>query len=70
MIFDSVTDFLEYGPWFARDKETGERQNERVLVATSGSFDLLHTGHIKLLKQARRLGDTVVVFLDTELCWK
>ena len=42
-------------------------QEERVgvLVATSGAFDLLHRGHLKLFRYCRKLGDTVVVLLNT-----
>ncbi|NKQ57164.1 bifunctional heptose 7-phosphate kinase/heptose 1-phosphate adenyltransferase [Amycolatopsis sp. K13G38] len=36
------------------------------LVATGGCFDLLHTGHVKLLQQARSLGDALVVCLNSD----
>jgi glycerol-3-phosphate cytidylyltransferase len=35
-------------------------------VITYGSFDLLHYGHISLLRRAKRLGDYLVVGLSTE----
>jgi len=35
-------------------------------VLTYGTFDLLHYGHIRLLKRARSLGDYLVVALSTE----
>lgn len=35
-------------------------------VITYGTFDLLHYGHINLLKQARALGDYLVVALSTD----
>lgn len=37
-----------------------------VLVATSGCFDLLHAGHVGLLTAARRLGDHLVVLLNSD----
>jgi D-beta-D-heptose 7-phosphate kinase / D-beta-D-heptose 1-phosphate adenosyltransferase len=37
-----------------------------TLVATGGCFDLLHTGHVRLLHQARRLGDALVVLLNSD----
>jgi rfaE bifunctional protein nucleotidyltransferase chain/domain/rfaE bifunctional protein kinase chain/domain len=37
-----------------------------VVVATSGCFDLLHSGHVHLLEQARRLGDRLVVLLNSD----
>jgi rfaE bifunctional protein nucleotidyltransferase chain/domain/rfaE bifunctional protein kinase chain/domain len=36
------------------------------LVATGGCFDLLHTGHVRLLRQARELGDALVVLLNSD----
>ncbi|MBP6860916.1 MAG: glycerol-3-phosphate cytidylyltransferase [Neisseriaceae bacterium] len=35
-------------------------------VITYGTFDLLHYGHINLLKQAKELGDYLVVGLSTD----
>ena len=35
-------------------------------VITYGTFDLLHHGHIKLLKRARELGDYLIVALSTD----
>ena len=40
-------------------------------VITYGTFDLLHYGHINLLKRAKALGDYLVVALSTdEFNWK
>jgi D-beta-D-heptose 7-phosphate kinase/D-beta-D-heptose 1-phosphate adenosyltransferase len=36
------------------------------LVFTNGCFDLLHWGHIKFLEESRRLGDVLIVALDTD----
>lgn len=35
-------------------------------VLTYGTFDLLHIGHINLLKRARALGDRLIVALSTD----
>ena len=35
-------------------------------VLTYGTFDLLHWGHINLLKRARSLGDYLIVALSTD----
>lgn len=35
-------------------------------VLTYGTFDLLHIGHINLLKRARSLGDRLIVALSTD----
>jgi len=36
------------------------------IAATCGCFDLIHDGHINVLRVCRRLGDTVVVFLNSD----
>jgi rfaE bifunctional protein nucleotidyltransferase chain/domain len=35
-------------------------------VATSGCFDLLHPGHVAVLEGARRLGDRLVVLVNSD----
>jgi D-beta-D-heptose 7-phosphate kinase / D-beta-D-heptose 1-phosphate adenosyltransferase len=37
-----------------------------TLVATGGCFDLLHPGHVRTLEAARRLGDRLVVCLNSD----
>jgi D-beta-D-heptose 7-phosphate kinase / D-beta-D-heptose 1-phosphate adenosyltransferase len=48
--------------------ELAERVRARGgrLVATGGCFDLLHPGHISLLRRARELGDALVVCLNSD----
>jgi len=36
------------------------------LVFTNGVFDLLHVGHVRYLAQARALGDTLVVAINSD----
>ncbi len=38
----------------------------RKLVLTNGVFDLLHTGHLYYLKQARELGDALFIALNSD----
>ena len=38
----------------------------RTVVFTNGCFDLLHPGHVSLLESARRLGDVLVVGLNSD----
>ncbi|MFD6953257.1 cytidyltransferase [Nocardiopsis sp. TSRI0078] len=40
-------------------------RGERV-VATGGCFDVLHAGHVDLLRRARALGDRLVVLLNSD----
>jgi rfaE bifunctional protein nucleotidyltransferase chain/domain/rfaE bifunctional protein kinase chain/domain len=42
------------------------RRRGGVLVATGGCFDLLHAGHVATLRAARRLGDALVVCLNSD----
>jgi len=42
-----------------------QAQGKKV-VFTNGCFDLLHGGHIKFLEDSRRLGNALVVALDTD----
>ena len=38
----------------------------KSLVLTNGVFDLLHTGHIYYLKEARRLGEALYVAINAD----
>ncbi len=42
------------------------RQSGRQVVLTNGVFDLLHTGHLHFLKEARRCGDALFVALNAD----
>ena len=41
------------------------RQGKRV-VFTNGVFDILHAGHVQYLARARKLGDVLIVGLNTD----
>lgn len=38
----------------------------RKIVFTNGCFDILHKGHVRYLRQARKLGDVLVVGLNSD----
>jgi rfaE bifunctional protein nucleotidyltransferase chain/domain len=42
------------------------RASGGTIVATGGCFDLLHAGHVRTLEAARRLGDALVVCLNSD----
>ena len=44
----------------------GVRARQGTVVAAGGCFDLLHAGHVSLLKAARALGDCLVVCLNSD----
>lgn len=47
--------------WRGRMRAAGRR-----VVLTNGVFDLLHTGHLYYLQQARALGDVLVIALNAD----
>jgi len=55
---------------FSLDAATAARAELRKagksLVLTNGVFDLLHTGHLYYLKQARDLGDALYVIINAD----
>ena len=42
------------------------KQKKEKCVFTNGCFDILHKGHIELLRQAREMGDFLVVGLNSD----
>ncbi len=42
------------------------KQQNKKIVFTNGCFDILHKGHITLLKKAKRYGDVLIVGLNTD----
>jgi rfaE bifunctional protein nucleotidyltransferase chain/domain len=38
----------------------------KKIVFTNGCFDILHTGHIEILRKARDLGDVLVVAINSD----
>ena len=55
---------------FTRSKLEADLKNFRdksqKIVFTNGCFDLLHFGHIDYLAKAKRLGDKLIVGLNTD----
>ena len=42
------------------------RQFEKKIVFTNGCFDILHPGHLKLLKEAKSFGDILIVGINSD----
>jgi D-glycero-beta-D-manno-heptose 1-phosphate adenylyltransferase len=42
------------------------RRNGKIVVFTNGCFDLLHRGHVHLLRNAKALGDVLVVAINSD----
>jgi rfaE bifunctional protein nucleotidyltransferase chain/domain len=52
-------------PQLVRDRQVWKEQGKTV-VFTNGCYDLLHPGHVRLLEQARSLGDVLVLALNSD----
>ncbi len=50
----------------ARTRKTKQTAKTYGTVITYGTFDVLHIGHIRLLKRARALGSSLIVGLSTD----
>ena len=45
--------------------ETLKSQNKKI-ITTNGVFDILHLGHVKYLEEAKKLGDVLIVGVNTD----
>ena len=41
------------------------KKNNEKIITTNGVFDILHYGHVKYLEQAKKLGDMLIVGVNT-----
>ncbi len=48
-----------------RTVETLRKKNKKI-VTTNGVFDILHIGHIRYLKEAKKLGDILIVAINSD----
>jgi len=46
------------------------RRDGKSVVFTNGCFDILHRGHVHVLRQAKSLGDLLIVALNSDLSVK
>ncbi len=56
-----VPDYRELEKLLAAEREAG-----RSVALTNGCFDVLHVGHVRLLRDARAHADVLVVALNTD----
>jgi rfaE bifunctional protein nucleotidyltransferase chain/domain len=58
------------GRFYSREELLEQRQRwkreGKTVVFTNGCYDLLHPGHIRLLEQARSLGDILILALNSD----
>ncbi len=67
MSAELVPDYNALARALGRNAPPGEGTRGRQrLVLANGCFDVLHVGHVRLLREARALGDVLVVALNTD----
>jgi len=58
------------GPFYSRAELVEQRarwkRQGKTVVFTNGCYDLLHPGHVRLLEQARNLGDVLILALNSD----
>jgi D-glycero-beta-D-manno-heptose 1-phosphate adenylyltransferase len=58
------------GAFYSREELVEQRalwkRQGKTVVFTNGCYDLLHPGHIRLLEQARDLGDILILALNSD----
>lgn len=42
------------------------KKKKKIIVAVSGGFDPIHVGHVRMFKEAKALGDELVVILNND----
>ncbi|MBC8384014.1 MAG: adenylyltransferase/cytidyltransferase family protein, partial [Candidatus Cloacimonetes bacterium] len=42
------------------------RKNSKKIVFTNGCFDIIHSGHIQYLTEAKALGDILIIGLNSD----
>ena len=56
-----VSDYRELAPLLIRERERG-----RSVALANGCFDLIHVGHVRMLRAARQEADLLVVALNND----
>ena len=58
------------GPFYNRAELVEQRalwkREGKTVVFTNGCYDLLHPGHVRLLEQARAMGDILILALNSD----
>ena len=53
--------------WTALEFELKKwRSSGKIIVFTNGCFDILHRGHVEYLNQAKKLGDVLIIGLNSD----
>jgi D-beta-D-heptose 7-phosphate kinase/D-beta-D-heptose 1-phosphate adenosyltransferase len=49
-----------------KERVEEEKRRGKKVVFTNGCFDLLHRGHLHLLREAKKLGDILIVAINSD----
>jgi rfaE bifunctional protein nucleotidyltransferase chain/domain len=49
-----------------RDDVRHHRENGKTVVFTNGCFDIIHAGHAHYLNEAKKLGDVLIIALNSD----
>jgi D-beta-D-heptose 7-phosphate kinase/D-beta-D-heptose 1-phosphate adenosyltransferase len=50
-----------------KEQLDGSRETGKTIVFTNGCFDILHVGHVRYLREAKKLGDILVLALNSDV---
>jgi len=42
------------------------KSKQKKIVTTSGAFDILHIGHVRYLEEAKKMGDILIILLNSD----
>ena len=42
------------------------KEDNRKIIMTNGCFDILHTGHVHILAESKKMGDVLIVALNSD----
>lgn len=52
--------------WRLKERLDALRREGKRIVFTNGCFDVLHVGHVRYLREAKKMGDVLVVGLNSD----
>lgn len=63
---DKAVEFMNVASQLERFMKLTPPKEGQKIIYVSGSFDLLHPGHVEFLKQAKALGDYLIVGVEND----
>jgi D-beta-D-heptose 7-phosphate kinase/D-beta-D-heptose 1-phosphate adenosyltransferase len=60
----SALSVTKFGTYIITEEDV--RKSDKKIIFTNGCFDVLHPGHVKYLQESRKLGDKLIVGLNSD----